>query len=481
MRYFVLFVFLATGMLHSASIAEIEKSIASLRTQPGMKHAISALSILNTKTGETLFEENQEFSLTPASLMKVITTGAALHLLGPELRFETELVYEGTIDSNGVLHGNIVLNGGGDPTLGSSEFPGVDSWEKQIDHWIQVIKNLGVKTIAGSVVGDGSVYESHFISSSWMVEDVGNYYGAGASGLSFHDNQYELTLKPGPKVGENTEVMETVPPLPFMSFENEVLTGNRTSGDQAYIYGSEYGRSVILRGTIPLGFDHFTIRGAILDPPYAVAHLLYKELVVSGIPVQKGASSARHHQSQYNCRTIVDKAVSPTLKEIIYWTNKKSQNLYAEHLLKKLGDGSSKLGIARVKRFWRSRGVDLEGFAMHDGCGASRKNLLTTTQMVSILKVLSESSLFPYFYDSLPIASEDGTLANVLTNIAHANQIRAKTGSMSQVKNYAGYFRAENGDLLAFALITNQCSSNAKKRNMNLEILLSNLIELDPS
>ena len=374
------------------------------------------------RDNKVLREQNSGKSLIPASCMKVVTTGAALHLLDPEMRFETRLEYEGTIDPDGTLHGNLIILGGGDPCLGSGK------WKEQLGIWGMAVSQLGIKKIAGKVIGDASKWEKAMAVPSWTWEDLGNYYGAGASALSFHENSYSLTFKPGAKEGDPTEILSLDPPLPDLLLINEVTTGPAHSGDRACIYGAEFLPMQSVRGTIPAEVPSFTIRGAIPDPASTVAALLTQELKELGISVER-CFFAR------TLPTLIHTTHSPPLKEIVYWTNQKSINLYAEHLLKKMGEGSTDAGVKAVTAFWESQGIDLAGFHMADGSGLSRKNCVTAKQMVSILLKMKESKVFPLFLRSLP----DQT------------RCKAKSGYMSQVRGLVGYF----DDEVAFAILTN--------------------------
>lgn len=411
----------------------------------GLDHALVGIYAINTETGEVLIDQNSDMSLIPASCMKIITTAAALHVLGPEKRFCTELAYDGCIDAK-ILHGNLYIKGEGDPCLGSDRISGSLSWEKQIQAWADAIQKLGILKIEGQVVGDASKWEKALAVPSWSWEDLGNYYGAGACSLSFHENAYFLVFKPGSKEGEAASIARTEPPLPSLVLNNEVKTGPAGSGDQACIYGSEWIPVQYVRGTIPSQVDEFTIKGAIPDPAALCADLLTRALQKRKITVaNRNPSVAKERQSFH-------KTVSPTIAEIVYWTNQKSVNLYAEHLLKSMGDvvfndGSTRAGLKAVAVFLTSQKIDLGGFNMVDGCGLSRKNLVTAKQFVSLLTKMKKSDQFPLFYASLP--EKQGS-------------IRAKSGSMSLITCYVGY----SGEI-AFAILINQCSDSQR---MNAEI-----------
>lgn len=402
-----------------------------------LDHAVISIYAINDK-GDVLIDKNSHLSLMPASCMKIVTTGAALHLLGPDSTFETTLEYDGTIDQKKTLHGNLYIRGGGDPCLGSERMEEAYSWDRQIEIWKDEIKKIGIQKIMGKVIGDDTKWEKARAVPSWTWEDIGNYYGAGACALSFHENYYSLFFKPGEKEGDNTAILYTDPPLPTSTFHNEVRTGPEGSGDCAYIFGSEFSPLQFVRGTIPAGVDKFTIKGSLSDPAAYCADLLAKRLQENGIAIKQQDLPRQER------KTVFHTAFSPAVEKIIYWTNQKSINLYAEHLLKKMGetvyhDGSTASGIKAVTDFWRSQGIDLNGFYMADGSGLSRKNLITTKQLVQMLSFLKKSKFFPVFFKSLP--QKEGF-------------IRAKSGSISFVRGQAGY--AED---ITFAIIINQCSN----------------------
>jgi serine-type D-Ala-D-Ala carboxypeptidase/endopeptidase (penicillin-binding protein 4) len=420
-------------------------------------HATFSFYAVKSDTGEVLQEKDSDLSIVPASCLKVVTTSTALYLLGPNYRFETHLEYDGVIDSSQILHGNLYIRGGGDPCLGSDRISGTLSWQMQIQAWADAIQKLGIKEIEGKVMGDDSKWEKALAPPSWSWEDLGNYYGAGACALSFHENSYSLFFKPG-KVGDAATLLRTDPPLLGVALHNEVKTGPEGSGDQACIYGSEYSPIQFIRGTIPAAVDEFVIRGATSDPASDCAFLLSQQLQQRGITIREQNLALEGKRIAFHV------TYSPTLKEIVYWTNQKSINLYAEHLLKKMGEvmykeGTTVSGIKAVSSFWSSQGIDLEGFHMADGSGLSRKNLITTKQLVEILLRIKKSSIFPILFESLP--QREGVM-------------RAKSGSMSLVKGYLGY----SGDT-AFAIVVNQCP-NSKLISKKIDGFLTDLNNTDP-
>ena len=254
-------------------------------------------------------------------------------------------------------------------------------------------------------------------------------------------------------MGEPATILCTDPPIQMSCFQNEVKTGPAGSGDNAWIFGSEYAPLQFIRGTIPAAVSEFAIRGAISDPAGLTADLLSRELQARGIPIKKREILPQK-------RVSFHVALSPTVGEIVYWTNRKSINLYAEHLLKKMGEvvygeGSTAAGIKAVTAFWQLQGIDLDGFLMFDGSGLSTKTLITASQIVQILLKMKTSSYFPEFLASLE---------------ALPNDVRAKTGSMSLARGLAGYA----GDAV-FAIFINHCTNPQMMREKIDGFLLEHL------
>lgn len=409
-------------------------------------HTMVSAYAIDLKTGKVLIDIQGEKSLITGSCIKVVTTGAALHLLGPEYVFQTDLEVEGEVQ-RGILQGHLWIRGGGDPCLGSDRMSSSFPWDQQIEKWAEAVEKQGIKEIRGEVKADDSRWEKVHAVPSWSWEDVGNYYGAGASALSFHENSYSIYFSPGPQEGDETLLKRVIPSISYLNLHNEVKTGPVGSGDRACIYGSEFGTIQYIRGTIPAGVSEFSIKGSIPDPARVCSDLLCNALKKRGIQV-------RHEKiTPSQKRALIDKTISPKVQDIIYWTNRRSVNLYAEHLLKSMGekvyqDGSTQSGIKAVLEFWEKQGLDIQGMHMADGSGLSRKNFMTAQQFVFVLKKMKETPYFACFYDSLPEVQEG---------------IRAKSGSMSFLRGYVGY----KGDT-AFAILINHCPDTPQmKQKLN--------------
>lgn len=389
---------------------------------------IVSIYAVDRESGKVVIDEQSDVGMTPASCVKVLTTGAALHVLGEDYCFTTTLEYDGEIKEN-ILYGNLYIRGGGDPCLGAKD------WERQLQIWGQAIREIGIKEIKGRVISDASAWETALAAPGWSWDDLGNYYGAGASALSFHENCYKLNLKPS-EVGGAVAICSTFPPQFDLDLHNELVTGPIGSGDQACIYGSEFSSLQFVRGSIPAGVEQFTIKGAISNPPSYLEKLFAKTIQEMGIVIASQVLAERNRIPFHTTK-------SPTVAEIVQETNQRSMNLYAEHLLKAMGKGSTNLGVRVVKEFWQSAGIDLTDAQITDGSGLSRNNILSAKQCVAILHKLENSPHFSTFFRSLP----------------EVNGMKVKSGGMSLVTGYVGY-----SDDLAFAFFIGQCPDWKKKK-----------------
>ncbi|MDN3507312.1 MAG: D-alanyl-D-alanine carboxypeptidase/D-alanyl-D-alanine-endopeptidase [Simkaniaceae bacterium] len=361
--------------------------------------------VIDTMSGEAVLEKSSSDTMSPASCMKIVTTGAALGMLGRNYRFETKLMHDGLV-KDGILQGNLYIVGSGDPTLGDARYSG---WKKQISDWQKALADFGIQKISGKVIGDASLWDENLIEPSWLVEDIGNYYGAGACALNFHCNSYTLTFRPGKNIGEITSIVETDPPNLGFTLENLVTTGPVNSGDQACIYSHD----MTVRGTIPAGVTTFSIRGALRDPANTCAMLLSR------------AVDAQEKPFPTSDRKLIHTHHSPPLYEIVKTTNQKSDNIYAEALFKACGKSTS------ITNYWKSMGIDTTSCIIADGSGLSLKNSLTPKALVAMLQTLRSNQ---DFVASLQTRKEG---------------IQAKTGSSSTQACLAGYYNGKT-----FAIFT---------------------------
>jgi D-alanyl-D-alanine carboxypeptidase/D-alanyl-D-alanine-endopeptidase (penicillin-binding protein 4) len=349
----------------------------------------------------------------------------------------------------------LYIIGGGDPTLGSFYFPEAGYFQED---WIKAIQKSNIKVISGNLVVDASIYEPQMVPGSWVWEDLGNYYGAGASGISLYDNLYEIHLKSPALPDQQTIISKIIPEIPELELQNEVRSSDVNS-DQAYVFGNPEDSRRVMRGTIPKGKDDFVVKASMPNPPALLANEFRKKLLTNGISV----SGKTIFEKAQTGSSFLYETASPPLRDIIRVTNYESVNLFAEHLLKhlawqKTGLGATKEGCKFIIAFWKDKGLDMSGFFANDGSGLSRFNAMTANHLTSILSYMAtKSKNSDIFYQSLPAAGE-GTLSIFSTENFPNGSFRAKSGSMTRVRCYAGYLKSTSGKRLSFTVMLNNFS-----------------------
>ncbi len=457
-----------------------------LATDSALRHGQVGIVVLDVLTGQILAAQNPTASLIPASNMKIVSTAAGLGILGNDFQFRTELQYDGTIRDS-VLYGNIFIKGYGDPTLASPLMDSVPRISIVLDSFTHEIRRLGIKRIVGKIVGDGSAYENGTAVPTWLWEDLGNAYGAGPSGLNFHENLYELTFQQNKNVGTPPSVWSAMPYIPNFQLMNEVK-GIVGGGDDAYIYATPYSNIGYIRGTIPIGTGLFKINGALPDPPLFAAWHLRKNLINKGIEVTDSATTQMGLARQsipLTYRTTFFTWFSPKLKDIVNKANHESVNLYCEAILravglKQSGMGSNDEGIKSIVRFWQTKGIDTEGLFMQDASGLSPRNGITSLQLASMLRAVAlDSLMFMPFYNSLPEAGKSGTLKSMFKSTPSVNgRLRAKSGTITRVKSYSGYVTTGDGRLLVFSAICNNFTCSQRDIRKKLEQFMVEISQL---
>ncbi|HTF05073.1 MAG TPA: D-alanyl-D-alanine carboxypeptidase/D-alanyl-D-alanine-endopeptidase, partial [Bacteroidia bacterium] len=317
----------------------------------------------------------------------------------------------------------------------------------------------------------------------WAWEDVQSDYGAGPSGLSIHENQFDIYLN-----GSGGHVsMRYSPAIPGMKLYNQCVSSPGVGKSYAYVTGGPYQFERCVQGEVNGALE---ARGSIPDPALLCAQLLKKNLEERGIHLRDSATTIRLIRlnglklASEGGRKVITSNSSASLSDLVYHTNQISQNFYAETILRAIGHrekgyGSTFGGVGAVYAFWKNHGVDLQGLFMVDGSGLSRHNTITTLQLVSMLKVLAKDSVvFPSFYRSLPIAGESGTIRKLADGTAAEGNLRAKSGTMSRVRAYAGYVDTKSGQRLAFAMIGNNTQWDATQMRDKFEKLFILMAEL---
>ena len=455
------------GLLLPACVATAQASLDNVvrgfTANAAFAHATVGVSIRDVSNGNELSAYQADRSLIPASTQKLITTAAALDLLGADYRYRTRLVAGGTVQA-GTLSGDLYLIGGGDPTLGSPYMDGVDGLDEVLDEWVDAVRKRGIRRVTGTVVGDGSRYGTDGTGRGWPWSDLGNYYGAGVHGLNINENAYYLNFRQRPSEGSRPLIVGTEPAIEGLTFSNELRSGPTGSGDNAYIFGAPYNYVHYVRGSIPRGSGSFRIRGSLPDPPLQAARMLRDRLVAAGIRVDQEPVSHRSFPGAVKEGEVLKEIRSPALADIAERTNMRSVNLYAEALLREMNvaDGQpleNQADTDVVLRWLRSRGLDVASVRLRDGSGLDPRNFFSPAFMTEFLVDRAEDKAW---LRTIPVAGRSGSLRNTLRGTAAEGRVRAKSGTVNAVRAYAGYVDRPDGRRLAFSVVVNNYTSGSR-------------------
>lgn len=455
-------------------------------SDPAFKYASISFEIKDLEENKSILSYDANRTLITASTAKLFSTATALSILGPDYKSQTRLYADGEIDSSGVLHGNLLIRGGGDPSFGSKYFNAPNDRVNLFHDWVIAIKKAGIKKIDGSIIADASEFGYQGVPDGWQWIDMGNYYGAGPSGLTIYDNLIEYTFTVPGKIGSIAQLDKIAPEFPGLDFESHI-TASENKGDNAYIYGAPYQNHRFGQGTLPAGSTAFKVKGSMPDPELMFAQELQKTIEDQGILISDHPSTTRStgvstNDNYYNSKKLIHTHYSTDLIDIIKETNYRSINLFAEHMITmigyhKSGRGTSWEGLKQLENYWAGK-IDLNGIRIADGSGLSRSNAISAHHFVSMLSYMYAGKYGELFKNTLPISGKSGTLLNVCRGQKAEGRIQAKSGSINGVRSYAGYIRGDSGKLYSFALIVNNadCGSSILKRKM--EVLFNSLATL---
>lgn len=464
--------------------AQVPAPVKQLLQASYMRGASFSLMVKDVTDGKTIYRYDADRLMSPASVLKTVSTATALEILGEDYRYPTTLEYDGTLQ-DGILDGNLYIKGSGDPSLGSSHFaPG----EKEfLTAWIAALQEAGIKHITGSVISDEGVFDTEGSSVKWLREDMGNYYAPGSYGISVFDNMYKLSLQTGP-TGTRPSIKGTEPDIPSIRFKNYLKTLT-VSSDSAYIIGTPLDDVRYLYGVLPANREQYVLKGDIPDPALFMARYLTTQLQQKGIQID-GTPSCRRMEAEQNRwkeeeRKELVTTYSPPLREIASVCNHVSHNLFADALLKTVGlqykprknqvISSFGRGIEVVKQHWEEKGLDTFPLKMNDGSGLAPADKVSAAFIADMLVYMAtESAVSDAFVASLPQAGIEGSVRNFLKGTKLQGKARLKSGGITGVRCFAGYI-TQGGRTYAVAIFSNNYSCRMSQMTGGLEKLLLQL------
>ncbi len=467
----------------------------AILARPAAERATWGVLIVDAASGEALFGHNPDKLFVPASNAKIYASSLALSRLGPDARFQTTLFGEGAL-VNGVLAGDLVLHGGGDPNLSSRQLPYHPRLEFHPDR-LAPLRDLarqavaaGLRIVEGDIVGDASRYVWDPYPPGWSLEDISWGYGAPTSALAFNDNQLQILVRPATAAGEPARLTPN-PDLDYFHLRNlSVTASTRTVARRLDLRVHPGLRRLDLWGQISRHSPGRQMNVAVDDPALFAAIALRQALADEGVEL-RGGVRARYLESHQvaDLKALATPPPAPAglplakrdsapLSQILKALNKDSHNLHAEMLLREVGYqrrnvGSVEAGVEEMRAFLKESGLSPWEFYIEDGSGLSRKNLVTPAGTVKLLQKMAASEHRDFWLASLPIAGEDGTLDWRFSKTLAKGRILAKTGTLTHVTALAGYATALDGRELIFAgFVNNFGVSTSYIRNLLDEILV---------
>jgi serine-type D-Ala-D-Ala carboxypeptidase/endopeptidase (penicillin-binding protein 4) len=474
------------------SNASLSKAIASILGDPALSHVHWGISVI-ASDGSSIYKLNDGQSFEPASNAKLFTTATAFAVFSPESRFKTNVVARGTLDPDGTLHGDIVIEGSGDPSISGRLWPYAGKTERPNpplqaleDLADQMAKRGQVHKVTGRVVGDDSFFAFERYGSGWAWDDLQWEYGAPISALSVNDNSVYLDLAPDAAPGDPI-VAGWNPPVPYYTLENTAVTGPPSPKPQIGVDRQPGSKIVRLYGTLPVNSKGVHLALAIEDPAEFAAAAFRQMLLDRGIAVA-GAAAAQHsfrttteefldvsreplpaplpkqknlpEVPVANNENLLASYTSPPLGQDLTVINKVSQNLHVELVLRDLGksvlnDGSIAAGARVVRQFLTNAGIDPADFVFFDGSGLSPQDMITPRAATTLLAYAARQTWGEAFRQTLPVAGVDGSLSGRFTQSPVKGKFFAKTGTLSEVNALSGYLTARSGKTVILSILCN--------------------------
>lgn len=441
--------------------AQVSRSLQGIIEDGAASSSFFAV-VVSDSSGRIVENYNGDKLIRPASIHKLVTSAAYLHVLGPEYRYSTILYGIGE-QRGDTWVGDILVKGSGDPTINDDFF---DDPFHLFEEWVQMFDSLGINRIDGNIIGNDSYFDDIPYPRGWEWDDLSYYYGVEVNALSFNKNVVNLEVLADGDIGSTPEIQWFPFNTPFVDFINEqIITPPGTTFDESYrrLLGTN---TIILRSSLPRGYYE--------TEPLSITHAsLYfidtmkRYLELRGIQVGGQLITDRQPRNWSNPEYHVFHVHhSVPLYEILKEKNQNSDNFYSEMLLKTIAaeryatEGSTELGIQAVRQFLHSAGVDTNYVRMRDGSGMAPANLIRANELNHLLYELKSMDHFGFFFDSLASAGNSGTLQYRFQNSPIRGKFHGKTGFVSGVRAISGYMTTRHNHEIVITIVTNNYTQN---------------------
>lgn len=452
-----------------ATLAELQQRLTEHVTNPRFGAGSLGVKIVSLDTGKTLFEHDAGKLFSPASNSKLYTMALALDKLGGDYRIKTSLYAAAKPDRRGVLKGDLIIYGRGDPTINARLNAG-DIY-RALEPLVAALTNAGVKRISGDLVGDDSFIHGPPYGSGWAWDDLENYYGAEISALTINDNTLQLSVKPGASNGAPARIT-LAPATTYLAISNRVLTVAGGGRPQINVHRPLEANVLYVTGRMPIEENEFKDDVTMHNPTGLFVAFFKEALARHGVKVSGKTRTWNWLDRQVKARDM-SKLVelgfveSPPMRDLVREVQKPSQNLYTDLVLAHIGaleqfreghwfQTTEDVGIRELRAFVAKAGVKPGDVQFEEGSGLSRNNLTTPNATIALLQYMSRHAEADAYLNALPIAGVDGTLRNRMKNTPAAGNVRAKTGTLRWANSLSGHVKTAAGERLIFSVMLNR-------------------------
>lgn len=439
-----------------------QKETDRVINQKFLENAIWGIHIQSLKNGEVIYSHHSKKNMIPASNMKIFTSVFALDKLGPDFQYTTGVYLHGKFDTDTSFAGNVILRGMGDPTISGRFF---DNKVTRIpEDWADSLAARKIKVIHGKVIGDDNFFGDDVLGKHWEWDEESYWYSAQVSGLSFNDNCVNGYVTPT-RIGQPAKI-QLVPGTDYVSIENRTTTvATEAESEEITFTRGRSSNLVRVTGKIAVNSNTQTGYVTVENPTLYTATVVKEILQKKGIQVDGEAvdiDSLPYYTYHDSDSTVIRIATykSPKLEEILKIVNKRSQNLFAEQLLRTVAavvdsNGTGQHALELEKEFLKQIRIDPVNMCFMDGSGYSRTNLVTPESIVALLKYIRQHKNWKTFYESLPKAGLERTLNHRMKNTAAEGNVRAKTGTMDNVSSISGFVSTADNEEMVFSILCN--------------------------
>jgi serine-type D-Ala-D-Ala carboxypeptidase/endopeptidase (penicillin-binding protein 4) len=444
-------------------------ALTKMEQEGALKSGSFSMSAINLENGQAVVDHYAQRSMVPASIMKIVTTAVALEKLGPNFQFKTTISGVKNPET-GLLNGNVYIQASGDPTLQSKYYSSIPSTIEKITEALS-----GSEQNTGILIVDASIYAKYNTPRGWIWEDMGNYFGATPSALMWRDNMLNVYLNSS-QVGNPVMLSPKTKGIGDYTIDLNIESSS-SNRDNAWFFSAPNSDIIYGQGSIPSNRANFLVKASHPDPMTGFSKEILRES-----SLKKMEARIEHNYIERLDLEEITTLISPPLFAIVKLCNMKSINLYAEALniqLDKNPYGKTvEGGINSIESHLKEKHVDLRGVRIMDGSGLSPLNRMTAEAMTGILAMAYRSEVKEEFLGSLPVAGQSGTISGYFKGTKADGNVRAKSGTMTGVRNYAGYLTNRHGETVAFCIMLNDYDASRKTQVMQrIEEILVAIIE----